>query len=183
MWECSRECASLEQIGSLQKKSKIKKPRMLFCVRENIRENEKQRFALHLVTAWRAAFEFRDTIPFGDEGGSIFSPSFSLFLFFLSPDGGTRASLMDLARGTAFDASVRIVSFMTLIMPCMREPRYIMYLIICWAKYIIQNSGGYEGTAHLSLCSLLHLGIYHRATNAFLSLPNKQRILHINVLD
>lgn len=132
------------QSALLQKKSKIKN-HVCFSAYGRIYAKMKNK-DLHYTSLPRDELPLNSAIQFHLETrvGSIFSLFLSLSLFFLYPDRGTRASLMDLARGTAFDASVRIVSFMTLIMPCMREPRYIMYLIICRAKYIIQNSGGYR---------------------------------------
>jgi len=75
----------------------------------------------------------RDELPLNPRYNSIWRCRFHTLFFlslFSSPfDGSTCASLMDLTRGTIFDASDCIVSFMTLITLCMRELRYIMYLI------------------------------------------------------
>lgn len=72
-----------------------------------------------------------------------------LLYSFFTPGGD--ASLMRLVRAALHSMrrspSDYIVSLMTLIMPYMHKPRYIMHLIIpSRCKYIIQNNGGYKGT-------------------------------------
>ena len=55
----AKVCSMQEYVTEANRKNTFtkKKPHTLFYVRKNIRENKKERFALHLVTAWRAAFE------------------------------------------------------------------------------------------------------------------------------
>jgi len=114
---------SLKQIGRtlLQKKNHIR-----FSTYEKIYAKIKKR-DLHYTSLPR------DELPLNPRYNSIWRCRFHTLFFlslFSSPfDGSTCASLMDLTRGTIFDASGCIVSFMTLITLCMRELRYIMYLI------------------------------------------------------
>jgi len=75
---------------------------------------------LHYTSLPRDELPLNSAIQFHLQMHIFFSVSLSLFF------PPTRASLMDLARGIAFDASGRTVSFMTLITSCMHEPRYII---------------------------------------------------------
>lgn len=130
---------------------RIKKKEESFCEWERKREKEgtlrrkrrTQRFALHLVTHRVTSCLW---IP---RYNPIWMQCCSILFF---PGGDTRASLMRLVRALHSmrrAPSGRIVSFMTLITPYMRKPRYIMYLIIASRNFIIQNSGGYKRTFRL----------------------------------